>query len=111
MLASGKRWGRRVYSAVMVDTPLVTVQFTRNLARHVSCPVGKYPGATVAEVLAAYFGDHPAVRHYLLDDQGGVRQHVTVFVGGSTITDRIRLTDAVGPGEEIYVMQALSGGT
>ena len=105
-----KGCGWRVYSAVMVDTPLVSVQFTRNLARHVSCPAAKYVGTTVAEVLGAYFADHPAVRHYVLDDQGGVRQHVTVFVGGSTITDRIRLTDAVGAGDEIYVMQALSGG-
>jgi hypothetical protein len=64
----------------------------------------------VAEVLSAYFGDHPDVRHYVLDDQGAVRQHVTVFVGGSTITDRVQLTDAVCAGEEIYVMQALSGG-
>ena len=95
----------------MTDASLVTVQFTRNLARHVACPAGNYAGATVFEVLGAYFGDHPAVRHYVLDVQGGVRQHVTVFVSGSTIVDRTRLTDAVGPGEEIYVMQALSGGT
>lgn len=94
----------------MVETPLVTVQFTRNLQRHVACPAGKYAGTTVGEVLGAYFIDHPAVRHYVLDDQGGVRQHVTVFVGGSTIVDRARLSDAVGVGEEIYVMQALSGG-
>lgn len=95
----------------MIEAPLVTVQFTRNLQRHVACPAGAYAGTTVGEVLGAYFVDHPTVRHYVLDDQGAVRKHVTIFVGGSTITDRVRLTDAVRTGEEIYVMQALSGGT
>ncbi len=94
----------------MTELGPVIVQFTRNLHRHVACPTGRYTGATVAEVLGAYFGDHPDVRHYVLDDQGAVRRHVTVFVGGATINDRDRLTDVVGPGEEIYVMQALSGG-
>lgn len=94
----------------MTELGPVIVQFTRNLQRHVACPTGSYAGATVAEVLGAYFGDHPQVRHYVLDDQGGVRQHVTVFVGGSTISDRIGLSDAVSAGEEIFVMQALSGG-
>lgn len=93
----------------MADSSLVSVQFTRNLHRHVGCPPGEYPGATVAEVLAAYFADHP-VRHYVLDDQGSVRRHVTVFVGGSTVSDRVGLTDPVGGGGEIHVMQALSGG-
>ena len=100
-----------MYSAAVIETQLVTVQFTRNLQRHVSCPAAAYAGTTVGEVLGAYFIDHPAVRHYVLDDQGGVRQHVTVFVGGSTIVDRARLSDVVSAGEEIYVMQALSGGT
>ena len=95
----------------MTEPGLVSVQFTRNLQRHVSCPSARHAGATVAEVLSSYFADHPEVRHYVLDDQGGVRQHVTVFVGGSTISDRVRLSDAVQAGQEIYVMQALSGGT
>lgn len=95
----------------MSESVPIAVQFTRNLQRHVSCPPGSYMGATVAEVLGAYFVDHPTGRHYVLDDQGAVRKHVTIFVGGSTITDRVRLTDAVRAGEEIYVMQALSGGT
>ena len=95
----------------MVASGLVRVQFTRNLQRHVACPPGHCSGTTVAEVLGAYFAEHPAVRHYVLDDQGAIRRHVTVFVGGSTIIDRVRLADAVQAGEEIYVMQALSGGT
>lgn len=86
------------------------VRFTRNLQRHVTCPPARVEGATVREVLEAYFLTHPAVRGYVVDDQGAVRPHVTVFVGERTIEDRTHLADAVGPGEDIYVMQALSGG-
>jgi sulfur carrier protein ThiS len=46
----------------------------------------------------------------ILDDQGGLRRHVVVFVGGEPVRDRTRLTDAVAPDAEIAVMQALSGG-
>lgn len=84
--------------------------FTKNLQRHVACPPGRYNGATVAEVLAAYFAEHPAVRPYVLDEQGAVRRHVAVFAGGRTIADRAGQADPVGNEDEIYVMQALSGG-
>ena len=87
-----------------------TLRFTRNLQRHVDCPPAPVNGATVGEALAAYFADHPDVRAYVLDDQGAVRAHVTVFVGDRTIEDRTRLSDPVAPGEDIHVYQALSGG-
>jgi hypothetical protein len=53
---------------------------------------------------------YPALRSYLLDDQERLRQHVSVFIDGELIVDRERLTDAVAPASEIYVVQALSGG-
>ena len=62
------------------------------------------------QVLDGYFAQHPRVRGYVLDDEGAVRQHVTVFVGESTIHDRRTLSDPVGPGQEVVVMQALAGG-
>jgi sulfur-carrier protein len=86
------------------------VRFTRNLQRHVSCPPGEHAGATVRDVLEAYFAANPGVRHYVVDDQGAVRPHVAVFVGSQTVQDRVGLTDAVVERDEIYVMQALSGG-
>jgi hypothetical protein len=89
---------------------MVTVTFTRALARHVDCPSAPVDGATVREALDAYFALHPQVRHYVLDDQGAVRKHVTVFCGGRQIRDRARQSDPVDPGAEIHVMQALSGG-
>ena len=67
-------------------------------------------GRTVAEVLERVFSSNPRARGYILDDQGMLRKHVTVFVDGRMVADRERLTDPVAPGGEIYIMQALSGG-
>lgn len=89
---------------------MAAVVFTPNLQRHVACPATAAPGATVAEVLAAVFADNPRLETYVLDDQGALRKHMMIFVDGKQLADRVRLTDAVGPSSEIYVMQALSGG-
>lgn len=89
---------------------MALVHFTPNLRRHVNCPSCPADGGTVSEVLSAVFREHPAVRGYVLDDQGEVRPHIAVFVNGEQIKDRRRMTDAVRADDEIYVMQALSGG-
>ncbi|MGN6110076.1 MAG: MoaD/ThiS family protein [Kofleriaceae bacterium] len=89
---------------------MATVAFTPNLARHVECPPQTVEGATVRVVLDAVFAANPRLRGYVLDDQGGLRRHMMVFVDGQQIDDRERLSDPVGAASEIYVMQALSGG-
>ncbi|MCG3128831.1 MAG: hypothetical protein CHACPFDD_03727 [Phycisphaerae bacterium] len=86
------------------------VTFTQNLQRHVQCPIADAPGATVLAVLEAVFAGNPRARGYVLDDQGGVRRHVTIFVNGRPIRDRSGLSDAVAADAEVFVMQALSGG-
>lgn len=84
--------------------------FTTNLARQTECPDADLPAATVAELLNGYFEQWPAVRGYVLDDQGSVRKHVMVLVDGLNLRDRRRLSDALAPESEVYVFQALSGG-
>ncbi len=86
------------------------ISFTKNLERHVACPAGDVAGETVREVLDAYFLKHPAVRGYVLDDQGAVRKHMVIFVNGEQVDDRDRQSDPVRDSDEIHVMQALSGG-
>ena len=86
------------------------VTFTGNLQRFVEAPDVNVRGATVREALEAAFALHPRVRGYVLDDQGGLRRHVVVFVGGAAVRDRTGLTDAAPEGAEIAVLQALSGG-
>jgi molybdopterin converting factor small subunit len=89
---------------------MARVTFTANLARHLSCPPVEAPGETVREVLDQIFAENQAARSYVLDDQAALRRHMAIFVNGSQIRDRVRLSDPVASNGEIYVLQALSGG-
>lgn len=86
------------------------VSFTPNLQRHVSCPPRDVEASTVRAALDAVFADNPRARSYVLEDHGGLRKHMLVFVDGAQIQDRQGLSDVVSDRSEIYVMQALSGG-
>ncbi|MEQ1576134.1 MAG: MoaD/ThiS family protein [Hyphomicrobium sp.] len=86
------------------------VIFAPVLQRHVECSPADVPGGSVRAVLDAAFATNPRARSYVLDDQSALRKHMLIFVDGVRINDRVRLTDAVGPDSQIYVMQSLSGG-
>ena len=94
----------------MSRTAMARVVFTRNLQRHVACPPAEAQGATVREVLDHIFAGNAAARGYVLDEHGKLRKHMTIYVNGVAIADRIGLSDRVTDACEIYVMQALSGG-
>ena len=87
-----------------------TVSFTRALERFLPVPSIQVEGTTLAEAMAGVFASRPTLRGYVLDDQGALRRHVVIYVNGRPLRDRIRLTDPVGPEDEVYVFQALSGG-
>jgi len=89
---------------------MARVVFTPNVQRHVACPESEAPGGTVREVLDNVFAENPQARGYVLDDQAGLRKHMTIFVDGKMIRDRAHLADAVSETSTIYVFQALSGG-
>ncbi|WP_119419387.1 MoaD/ThiS family protein [Desertibaculum subflavum] len=86
------------------------VSFTRALERFLAAPMVEVEGATVSEALAQVFARAPALRGYVLDDQGAVRRHVSIYINDQPLADRQRLTDPVEPRDEIFVLQALSGG-
>ena len=89
---------------------MIHVTFTANIQRHVPSPPTTVTGRTVGEVLHLVFASNEKARGYVLDDQGGLRRHMVVFVNGQPIRDRTTLSDSVPNGAEVYVMQALSGG-
>jgi sulfur carrier protein ThiS len=86
------------------------IAFTPNLRRHLACPGTEARGATVRAALDDVFATNPRLRGYLLDEHGRLRKHVAVFVNGQAIADRIALSDALAPEDEVFVFQALSGG-
>ena len=89
---------------------MATVSFTSALQRFLPAPSTEVEAGTVADALAAVFASYPALRGYVLDDQGALRRHVAVYVNGQPVRDRTGLSDGVSPQDEIYVLQALSGG-
>lgn len=89
---------------------MANVVFTPNLARHLACESQRVEATTVRQALELVFAGRASLRGYLLDDQGGLRQHVAIFVDGAQVRDRRGLADPVTSESEIYVMQALSGG-
>ena len=89
---------------------MAKVRFTSHLVRHRPAPMIEAAGATLDVVLAAAFAGDDLLKSYVLDEQGRVRKHVSIYLDGSLIADRLRLSDAVGAQSEIYVLQALSGG-
>ena len=89
---------------------MAKVVFTANIQRHVACPETEAPGLTVREVLDAVFLANWPARSYVLDDQSALRRHMAIFVDGTLLRDRTKLSDPVGEGSTIHVFQALSGG-
>ena len=89
---------------------MARIMFTANLERHLSCSPGEVRARSVRDALKSVFADNPRLESYLLDEHGRLRRHVNIFVAGEMISDRETLSDRVGPDDEIYVFQALSGG-
>jgi len=87
-----------------------SVSFAPALTRHVPCAPQQVEAGTLAAVLDAAFRAAPALRAYVLDEQGAVRKHVAVFVNGELIPRREDLTRALGPQDRVHVIQALTGG-
>jgi molybdopterin converting factor small subunit len=86
------------------------VEFTGHLRRYMTLAAVEVDGATVRTALDAVFALEPRLRSYVVDEQGALRTHVNIFVNGQPVADRARLSDAVGAADEIYILQALSGG-
>jgi molybdopterin converting factor small subunit len=85
---------------------MVRVSFTANLRRHLPCPTVETEARSVAEALSRAFQGNERLRGYILDDQARLRRHVVLFLNGR----QAGLDAPVANGDEIHVMQALSGG-
>ncbi len=89
---------------------MAKLQFTPNLRRHLGLSDVTVPGDTLRSVLDGAFELNARLRGYILDDQGALRKHVSVFVDGRRISNHSDLSDPADEASEVYVMQALSGG-
>ena len=64
-------------------------------------------GQTVADVLRRLENEHPKLAGWVLDDQGRVRQHVAVFLGGERVAAEAGVSDA----DRLEIIGAVSGGS
>jgi molybdopterin synthase sulfur carrier subunit len=87
-----------------------TVEFAPALTRHVACPPQRVAAPTLRTALEAAFATAPALRGYVLDEQGAVRKHVAVFVNARMIASRSDLELPLEPADKVMVIQALTGG-
>jgi molybdopterin converting factor small subunit len=63
-------------------------------------------GATVDELLCELERAHPGLDGWILDERGALRRHINVFVNG----ERGAQDTAVGDGDRVDVLPAISGG-
>jgi molybdopterin converting factor small subunit len=87
------------------------VKFTSNLKKfYPDLSDTKVSSKNVRQVIGDIEEKHPGIKTYILDDQSALRKHVNIFINGRMIQDRKHLEDHVSEFDEVFIMQALSGG-
>lgn len=84
---------------VLIPSPLRSYT---NEARYVDAE-----GGTLSAVLDDLDRRYPGIRFRMVDEQDRVRRHIRVFVNGEQVFD---LTRPLSATDEIFIVQALSGG-
>ena len=83
---------------------------------HVSSHVRSYTGGkadleaagrTLDEVMADLERRYPGLRFRVIDEQDRIRPHINFFVGQTLVRD---LAQTIGPGDDVHILGALSGG-
>lgn len=64
-------------------------------------------GATVGELLLDLDRRYPGIRFRIIDEQDGIRRHMRIFVNRERVEG---LEGSLAPGDEVQILQALSGG-
>ncbi|MGV3760211.1 MAG: ubiquitin-like small modifier protein 1 [Actinomycetota bacterium] len=67
-------------------------------------------GATVGEVLKSLDAAHPGFADRILDDEGGLRRFVNVFVADDDVRFLQQLDTPVPDGETVAIIPAVAGG-
>ena len=90
---------------------MAKVIFTRALKRfYPNLDTLEIKGDSVADILNGLDHTHPGLKDYLVDERGNLRTHVNIFIGDQLIKDAENLRDEVAATDEVFIMQALSGG-
>jgi molybdopterin converting factor small subunit len=90
---------------------MITVHLPTDLAEAFKAqPVIEVAADSLPEMVAALDAHYPGMAHWLTDADGQFRQHLSVFVRGRRVATRDGSTPPLSPGEEVWVLRAVSGG-
>ncbi|MEM6525925.1 MAG: MoaD/ThiS family protein [Bacteroidota bacterium] len=90
---------------------MARVKFTPNLKRfYPLLDTAEFEAKTVAELLDKIELKHKGIKDYLVTEHGEIRKHVNIFIGNEMVKDKVNLSDQLTPKDEVYILQALSGG-
>ena len=67
--------------------------------------------SSVRAALAELERRHPSLYRSICDETGTVRRHVNLFVNTLHVRDREGLDTALGPGDVVTILPAISGGS
>lgn len=85
---------------------MVTITLRSPLKQRAGTSSIDVEGTTVGEVIAKLERAIPAIKGWVSDEQGDIRRHVNVFLNG----EPARAVDAVGPGDRVDIIHAITGG-
>jgi molybdopterin converting factor small subunit len=78
-----------------------------SLLSYTKAPKVEATGATLLELLADLDRRYPGLKFRVVDEQGQMRGHMRFFVNNEQVFD---LSHALRTTDEVYLLQALSGG-
>jgi molybdopterin synthase sulfur carrier subunit len=76
----------------------------------IEMPLGASERITAAMVIEALAREHPGIRDRVLDDQGELRRHVSIFIDGENVRFLGGLAAEVGADSDLWIHPSLSGG-
>jgi sulfur-carrier protein len=87
-----------------------TLRFTPQLSRFTPVPEVSSAATDLRAALEDAFALNPALRGYVLDEQGDLRPHVFAFVDGRRCSGPDPLATPLALDSQVWVLQALTGG-
>jgi hypothetical protein len=84
---------------VNLSRVVIEIEFAPSFQRHTEAAKTQIEAHSLKSALQEAFHLLPALRGYVLDDQGAIRKHVTIFINDQTIADRVELSDSLRDGD------------
>lgn len=88
---------------------MIKVFLTANLQKYYPVSQFEVDARSVTHLLQLMDQERPRFSTYIIDEAGNARKHVNIFVDGALVP-KTDLNRALTAGNEVHIMQALSGG-